>query len=471
VIRHLALTRAALANRRFRGLLVIWAAVPIGLVYLWWGVVQPLLFGTYQGDFQESYMRAAGRLAQGLDPYDLCKTAGCSEPTGPQYVMPPLLAWLLQPVVGVDAHLLGVAVIIVLNLALVAFLWCALRALRVRDWHLGTLLVLVALTFGVTGNVEEGQVNLVLLALSGVWFLGWVNDRWWGGIALGAAVALKLIQAPVVVLLLVARRWSMLAAAAITGLALWFIAAPQYLLEYLFQVVPAISAGTGLFENHSPGGTVTRLMQPETFFGAVHGSPPGARVITLIVSIAALGLTLWVLRRPAASPTGRALEAAAIVAVTPMVVSYSWGTHLVLLTLPLLVLIAWGVRRQDWSVLALVAAAYVLISEGHHLLQVLLTSGYTNLVVLRVLAEAGVAGIAALWVAALLAVRRERQTAPVAKARSQPRLHPEQQYPARLPDQQRLEERDGDKLSRHDSGHEPDLLRNARPGTQNEPSE
>jgi len=236
------------------------------------------------------------------------------------------------------------------------------------------------------------------------------------------------------------------AAAAVTGLALWLIAAPQFLLEYLFGVVPAIGAGTGLFENHSPGGTITRLLQPDTFFGAVRGSPPGARVITLVISIAVLGLTLWVLRKPAAGASGRALEAAAIVAVTPLVVSYSWGTHLVLLVLPLLALIAWGIRRQDWTVLALVAAAYLLISEGHHLLQVLLTSGYPNLVVLRVLAEAGVTGIAALWVAALLAVRRERsaygletvsgrgRSAPAGEAPGQPRFDPEHQYPTRLPD-------------------------------------
>src|SRR5438445_7810609 len=104
----------ALTNRRFTGLLVLWAGVPVGLLYLWAGIVQPLLFGTYQGDFQESYMRAAGRIATGLDPYDLCRTTVCFQPTGPQYVMPPLLAWLLEPGVGVNGHLLGIAVIIVL---------------------------------------------------------------------------------------------------------------------------------------------------------------------------------------------------------------------------------------------------------------------------------------------------------------------------------------------------------------------
>jgi len=158
----------ALTNRRFTGLLVLWAGVPVGLLYLWAGIVQPLLFGTYQGDFQESYMRAAGRIAAGLDPYDLCRTTACFQPTGPQYVMPPLLAWLLQPGVGVNGHLLGIAVIIVLNLSLALFLWCTLRALRVGDWQLATLLVAVALTFGLNGNVEEGQINPVLLGLSGV---------------------------------------------------------------------------------------------------------------------------------------------------------------------------------------------------------------------------------------------------------------------------------------------------------------
>jgi len=63
-----------LANRRFSGLLLIWAGLPILLLYVWQAVVQPLVFGAYLGDFQESYMRAAGRLAAGHDPYDLCQS-------------------------------------------------------------------------------------------------------------------------------------------------------------------------------------------------------------------------------------------------------------------------------------------------------------------------------------------------------------------------------------------------------------
>jgi hypothetical protein len=94
--------------------------------------------------------------------------------------------------------------------------------------------------------------------------------------------------------------------------------------------------------------------------------------------------------------------------VTPIVTSYSWGTHLVLLLLPILVLVAWGVRRRDWLVLAIVAAGYLLIGPGHNRFQSLLVNGYSNFFVLRLMAELGVLGVLAIWTASLLAVRRER---------------------------------------------------------------
>jgi hypothetical protein len=100
------------------------------------------------------------------------------------------------------------------------------------------------------------------------------------------------------------------------------------------------------------------------------------------------------------------LEAAAVVSLGPIVASYSWGTHLVLLLLPMLALIAWAVPRRDWVVLGLVALGWALIGPGHNWFQLLLVSGYPNLVVLRLMAEFGVVGIMAIWVAALVALRR-----------------------------------------------------------------
>jgi arabinofuranan 3-O-arabinosyltransferase len=403
---------AAMQNRAFRSLLLVLAGVPIGALYLWQALIQPLAFGAYLGDFQESYMRAARRFAEGSDPYDLCRTMGCLEPTGPQYVMPPPLGWALQPLISVDGHVITVAAILVLNASLFVFLVCVLRALDVRDWQVAVLLLLIAISFEpVIGNIDEGQVNLVLLALSGFWLWGWVGGGWWAGVPVGLAVAVKMIQAPVGLLILWSRRWWTLVAAVAAGLGLWLLAAPTYLFEYLFSVLPAVSQGTGLYENHSPGGTVTRLFAPETFLGVQRGSPPAARYITIGIALLAIAITVAILRTPAAGRTGRALEAAAVVALTPLVTSYSWGTHLVLLLLPMLVLAVWSIRRRDWTVAAIVFAGYLLLGPGHNRMQTLLVTGYSNLLVLRLLAELGTVGVLSIWIATLLAVRRERSRA------------------------------------------------------------
>ena len=406
-----------LENRRFRSLLLVMAAVPIAALYLWRTVVLQLASGALPGDFSENYMAAAAKIAAGRDPYDLCVIQGCVQTpgaytplplAGAQYVTPPPVAWLLQPLVGLDSRVQLAVVLVVLQLSLAIFIWTALRALAVRDWQLRLLLVLVAIAFEpVGGNFDEGQVNLVLLGLSGVFLLGWVaGDRWWGGAALGVAVAIKLLQAPIGLLLLWGRRWRMLAGAAVAGLTLLLLAVPQYLPEYLFKVLPVLAAGTGLFENHSPGGTVVRLFDPATFLGAARDVGPAARVITTMIALVVLAVTFWALGRPRVSRAGRSLEVAAMVAAGPLIASYSWGTHLVLLLLPMFVAIAWAVRRRDWLVLGLVAAGWTLIGPGHNWFQTLLVSGYSNLVVLRLLAELGVVGITLVWVATLLAVRR-----------------------------------------------------------------
>ena len=398
----------ALSNPSFRAILLALAGVPIAAAYLWRGVIQPLVFGTYLGDLQESYLRAAGRIASGADPYDLCKTMGCLEPTGPQYVTPPLVAWMAQPLLGLDGHLVSAVVAIVLNVSLGVFLFSALRALKVTDRHLAVLLILMALGFEpVIGNIDEGQVNLVLLGLSGIWLAAWVDGRWWGGVAVGAAIALKLIQGPTALLVFWARRWLMFSVAAVAGVVLWLLAVPQYLVEYLTRVLPEVSQGTGFYENHSPGGTVARLIDPSTFLGATRGSPELARAITIVIGVAAIVITLWALRSPSSTRMGRALEAAVVTALGPIVASYSWGTHLVLLLLPMLVLVVWGIERRSWGLIALVAAGWISIGPVHKGLQVLLVSGYSNLVVLRVLTELSMIGVLAIWIACVIAVRRD----------------------------------------------------------------
>src|SRR5260370_15883649 len=117
------------------------------LLYVWQAVVQPLVFGAELGDFQGSYMRAAARLAAGRDPFDLCQTMGCLEPTGPQYVTPLPLAWLLQPAVGVDSHAVTVAAALVLNVSGAIFLFFPLRARRGPGCQMAPRLSPISLSF------------------------------------------------------------------------------------------------------------------------------------------------------------------------------------------------------------------------------------------------------------------------------------------------------------------------------------
>lgn len=420
-----AARRSPLDNRRFRAVLLIAAVIPIAAEYVWRTLIVPVATGTVPGDLSVNYMAAAAKIAAGRDPYDLCVIQGCAAAAGSgispplpvagaQYVTPPPVAWMLQPLVGAEPWVQLAVVIGVLQLSVIVFLWTTFAALRVRDWQVALLLILITLGFEpVIANFDEGQVNLVLLGLSGIWFLGWAGgDRWWGGAALGLAVAIKLLQGPLGLLLIWGRRWRMVVAAAIAGAGLWLLAVPQYLGEYLLKVAPVLAAGTGLFENHSPGGTVARLLDPGTFLGAVREPSVGARVITTAIALAALALTFWVLWTPRRDRAGRALEAAAVVALGPMVASYSWGTHLVLLLLPMIALVVWSIPRRDWTVMLLVAVGWILIGPAHKWFQSLLVSGYSNLLVLRLLAELGVVGVTAVWIASLLAIRRQPVSAP-----------------------------------------------------------
>src|SRR6266550_2962073 len=175
---------APLERAWFRSVLLIGAAIPIAALYAWRTVVLPLASGALPEDFTVNYMAAAARIASGHNPYDLSAATRLTV-AGPQYVTPLPVAWMLQPLLHASAATQLIVVLAVLQLSLVVFLVTTLRALGVKDWQSTVLLVLVAIAFEpVAANIDEGQINLVMLALSGVWLLGWVRgDRWVGSVA------------------------------------------------------------------------------------------------------------------------------------------------------------------------------------------------------------------------------------------------------------------------------------------------
>jgi hypothetical protein len=398
----------ALANRRFRLLLLTLAGIPILVQYLQQTLIDPLLNAGYRpGDF-DVYLRAAETLSRGGDPYVAFFAAAVPDPTLNQaYIYPPLLAWLLQPLLALPHHLAVALGVLIGQGCLVAFLAATWRALGTVGLERKALMVTLVIAFyPVRLNLDGAQVNLWLLALSGVWLLAWVRgDRWWGGAALGLGIAVKFLQLPSLLLLGWGRRWRALAAALIVVTVLWAVASPQFLGEYWLKVFPQLGAGTGFRENLTPTGTLYRILSPASFYGPAPVAAMPVRLGALALAVAAGLLTIAELRRRRGSGGQRGLEAAAVVAVSPLIATLAWPSHLVLLLLPILVLVSEGLDRRNQRLLGLVFTGWLLLGPVHTTLLTAIAAGVANDLLLHVWDEASVAGVALLWLASLYALR------------------------------------------------------------------
>src|SRR5207249_11316128 len=142
-------------------------------------------------------------------PYVACHDAACFQQlTNSATVYPPLVGWLLQPVINVNQTVLGVGALVICQIAVMTFLIATLAALRVSDWQLVVLCAIATLSYPpLLDQIRYLNVQIVLLGLSGIWLLGWTRgDVWWGGIATGMGVALKLVLAATLLMWLLRRR-------------------------------------------------------------------------------------------------------------------------------------------------------------------------------------------------------------------------------------------------------------------------
>ena len=127
-------------------------------------------------------------------------------------------------------------------------------------------------------------------------------------------------------------------------------------------------------------------------------------------------LTVTVLHAPRKDRDGRALEAALVVAATPLVVTVVRPGHLLLLLLPMIVLGTLALRRADWRLGAAVAVSWVLIGPVYVWFTNLLAAG-VGAEFVRPGAEAALAGTVVLWLAAMQTLRRHPVAALVSPSR------------------------------------------------------
>ena len=401
----------ALSNRRFRTLLLVVAGVPILVAYLWYGGIWPL-FWNQLSDFRQVYLDGARVIAAGGDPYQ-CSTGFCSGHSkgwlgAAGAVYPPFTLWVFQPFERFDPATVDAVALVAANICLIAFIWIVVRALAVKDWQLIAVIALMCVSFAPTlTEVQNRNLQVLLLTLSGVLLLAWrKGDRWWAGLALGLGLAIKLVEAPLLLLGLWGRRWLLVAVGIVTWAVLWLLAVPSLLPEYLFQVLPSVGRGSGEEMNIAPLGAIARLFHPESLYLQGRGVDIPVLAITAAVSLTVLGVTAWRLRAPRAGAQGRALELAAAFAAMPLMLTLVWAGQLILLLLPMIVLLDFGLRRQSRRLVLAVAMSWLLIGPVY--------LGFTNAFAIglgfqalfEVWVDAALAGALILWLATLHALRK-----------------------------------------------------------------
>lgn len=405
----------ALANPRFRLLLLVVAGVPITVQYVIHGLLLPLLQLGAENDLLSGYIPAARILAGGGDPYrTACTGPTCFPLLGPfSAFQPPAMLWLLQPVTHVDPRLVDAMALLAANLLVLVFIGLTLRLLEVRDRQLLALCGLLVIGWSpVMLNLLERQPELLLLVLTAAWALAHASRRFelGGGLALGVAAALKLTQGPLLLLPLLRRRWANLTGAAVGWVALWALAVPGLLPEYFAKVLPSISSGTGHGHNVALAGTLERIFQPQSLYGTVAGSAAPVRYLAAAAALLALAATVAVLPKEP-ERDDRLLEVAAFTAWAPLAATLVWPAHLVLELIPILILVVLGLRsRSPWPV-GLALAGWVMIGlVNQAFLAMTAAPALYGPLAVHLMAESGAAGQLLVWAGALVALRQARQS-------------------------------------------------------------
>ena len=177
------------------------------------GAIQILLLASgseYGWDFRGGIWKAGHGLLAGASPYPPPNPAYLGHITN-AFVAPPLLA-----VLGAPFSLLPwVPAVVLWNLICVASLAAALRVLGARDWR---VYALAFSSFPFISSLGLGQPDGLFALLAA---LAWrYRDNSGGAVAAGALIAAKLMAWPLVLWLVITRRFR-LAATAVVSAACW----------------------------------------------------------------------------------------------------------------------------------------------------------------------------------------------------------------------------------------------------------
>ena len=268
---------------------------------------------TLAWDFDRAYLPAAHLVVHGSSPYGPLTRAALSSQTA--FVYPPLGAFLAAPFTVLPAHAADVLVTVLAALAVPGIL----ALVGVRDWRCygATLLWMPTISAIHLGTVA------VVLALGVALLWRWRDHAVRAGLVLGLVVALKLFVWPLVLWLVITRRFK----AAL-------VAACSSVVFLLVPWIPLGGAGLTAYPHR-----LSELSSLE----AKRGFSPAALLAHLGVgwTVAqavgyALGVALLVLayRRRSSQETALALLCSASLLLTPIL----WPNYLLIMLVPLALL-------------------------------------------------------------------------------------------------------------------------------------
>jgi len=396
----------AIASPRLRLTNLALLGLPSFVLYIYSAIVSPILYGL-PFDFA-TYLKASVLVAGGGNPYTLPGDPNVPAVLAGTYIYPPFWAWFLQPLVHMDSTMQVALFIIFGQLCMAVFIWTVVRTLEVRSLQSVLLIAIAILGFQpLVGGYLIGQVSIVLLPLAGLWLLSWGRNQGWGHFALGIAIGIKVIQAPVLLLTVVWRRFTWLALAAAGLLVTALVATPWLFPQYLSEVFPALRS-TSDIRNQSLAGILTRALHPGTFWPTpeMDRSYIDVSISTMLVSLAVVGITAWVLWRMPTDRHGRLYGAALVSTLAPLLAPVVWGDHQVFLIIPILVLGYYAIIEHRRKTLILAIAAWIMIGVGIPAATAMLLSGTYNVALVETMVALAPAANILLWGIALFECRR-----------------------------------------------------------------
>jgi hypothetical protein len=272
---------------------------PLFMAWLFWVSIRK---GVVALDFEHAYVPAARAVIHDASPYSAKVLT-----SGEAFVYPPLTAWLASPFLALPE----LARDLVVSSGVVLIVLATLRVMGVRDWRCYAIPFLWPPVYLAvqTGNV----IVLVGLLCAVAW--RWRDRPVVAGLAVGAAIALKLFAWPLVLFLFAARRLraGLLAAAAAVG----FVFLPWAAIGFHgLGGYPHLLSSLDLLER-ADSYTVGALVAPVVGW-------PAAQAVTVVVG--AVLMTLLVLRRRD-ERAAFGLGLATCLALSPVV----WMSYFVLL--------------------------------------------------------------------------------------------------------------------------------------------